>query len=242
MRTKTLLLSALLGAAGTVAVHAQSVYSLNAVGYITVTLAPGFNIVTCPLLTSPDNTVGTVFNNSTGALTGSDVYFYSPSTGQYSGDDALAIGSGRGHTTNANGWGNNGTNVLSPGTACWFENNASTNLTVIFYGTVPSSVTTPLVAGFNLVGSAIPVTGDLVTNSLSAFTNYNIGDDLYMFANGSYYGYSAVPSNSRSGGHGYLGQWTSSGDPTVTNDYQGFWYENNVGTTVNWVENYSVGQ
>ena len=50
MRTKTMLLSALLGTLGSVSLMAQStnVYSLNAVGYINVTVQPGFNIVSCP--------------------------------------------------------------------------------------------------------------------------------------------------------------------------------------------------
>ena len=63
MRTKTLALSALLGALGTAGALAQNVYSLNAVGYINVTLAPGYNIVTCPLIVSPTNTVANLFPN-----------------------------------------------------------------------------------------------------------------------------------------------------------------------------------
>jgi len=244
MRTKTLLLSALLGALGSVSVHAQNVYSLNAVGYINVTLQPGFNIVSVPLMTTPDNTIGTVLNNANGSLTGNNVFFYSPSTGLYSEDSARTIGTDRGDTTNANGWASDGTNNAAPGVGFWFENSTASAITVTFVGTVPSGpITNTLVAGFNLVGSVVPVSGDIVSNTISMFTNYNIGDDVYTYdptqpPATAYTEYASA--SGRGGGFGYLGQWQSPGDPMIPNVGQGFWYENNVGTTVNWVENYSV--
>jgi hypothetical protein len=51
MRTKTLALSAVLGMLGSASLVAQNnVYSINAVGYINVTMPPGYSIVTCPLI------------------------------------------------------------------------------------------------------------------------------------------------------------------------------------------------
>ena len=49
MRTKTLLLSAAVLAAGLAASTAQSVFSVNAVGYVNKTLAPGYNLIANPL-------------------------------------------------------------------------------------------------------------------------------------------------------------------------------------------------
>jgi hypothetical protein len=249
MRTKTMLLSALLGGLGSVSVMAQTnVYSLNAVGYINLTVYPGLNIITCPLITSPNNTIGTVLNNSNGALTGSQVFFYSTANGYTTGgtDTAKGVGTLFTQTTNADGWANAGTNVLAPGIACWFENNGSSNLTLTFVGTVPTGpITNVLVSGLNLVGSVVPMSGDLVTNSISALTNYNIGDQIYTYTptNPAASQYSTFTSASGIfAGHGYSNQWTSAGDPIVTNVGQGFWYDNNKGVTVNWVENYSVAQ
>lgn len=247
MRTKTVLLSALLGALGSISVNAQSnVYSLNAVGYINVTVQPGFNIITCPLITSPDNTVGTVLNNGSGALTGCDVYFWLPhaTPPTYSEDVARSVGAGKTQTQNTNGWSFNGTNVLAPGTACWFQNNFTTNITLTFVGTVPTGpITNALVPGFNLVGSVVPVSGDIVSNSISALTNFNIGDVVYTYNSTNtpvYTEFTSVSATSKAGGHGYLGEWTSAGDPVVPNVGQGFWYD--AVTAVNWVENYSVSQ
>jgi hypothetical protein len=249
MRTKTLLLSALLGGLGSVSVMAQTnVYSLNAVGYINVTCPPGFNIVTVPLMTSPDNTVGTVLNNANNALTGCDVYFWTPGTG-YSEDSARTVGSGRTDTTNANGWAQNGTNVASPGVGFWFENNLGSNIVLTFVGTVPTGpITNALVYGFNLVGSVVPMSGDLATNTISSLTNYNVGDVIYTYnplnpPATAYTEFASVASGIRGTVPSYGTNWLSPGDPTVPNVGQGFWYENNtLGQTVEWVENYSVSQ
>jgi len=70
MRPRRLLLLALLGALGSFSVRAQPVY------YMTATNQPGFNLITCPLVVSPVNTIGTVLNNASGAFTGNIVYFY----------------------------------------------------------------------------------------------------------------------------------------------------------------------
>jgi hypothetical protein len=243
MRTKTLLLSTLLGAIGTVAVHAQSVYSLNAVGYINVTLYPGFNMITVPLMTSPDNTVGTVLNNASGSLTGCHVYFWSPSSG-YSEDTAKNVGSGFTDTTNVNGWSFNGTNVAGPGVGFWFQNNFSSNLTLTFVGTVPSGpITNTLVPGFNLVGSAVPMSGDIASNTISALTNYNIGDDVYTYTTTNAIPYTKYSTANPPFGHtGYNNNWTAAGDPILANFGEGFWYQNNSATDVQWVENFSVSQ
>lgn len=235
MRTKTLLLSALLGALGSVSVHAQNVYSLNAVGYINVTLLPGYNIIACPLVTVPDNTINTLINNGTHIYNGDAVYFFNATTGSYSSDSASA------RTSNTNGWANNGTNVLSPGVGAWFYNNASSNVTITFVGTVPSgSTNNPILPGYNLISSIVPSSGDLITNSLTGLTNYNIGDAVYVYnpTNQAYVGY----QSSHRGVAGYNTNWAATGDPTTDNVYEGFFYYNSTATDVNWVENYSVGE
>jgi len=272
MRTKTMLLSALLGTIGSVSVMAQTnVYSLNAVGYVNVTCAPGFTMISCPLITTPDNTVGSILNNSNGSLSGCEVFFYYPSVGTLVGDTAQPIGNGsRGTTTNADGWALGGTNVAQPGVGFWFQNITSTNIVVTFVGQVPTSanynMTNTLVSGFNLVSTILPIAGDIITNAftttnsgvvitnsgLGNLTNYNIGDQVFVYNNvlgSTSNGFTtyASSSNSRLNGHGYSeapggpGDWNSFGDPYTQFVGAGFWYQN-TGATVNWVENYSVSQ
>merc|ERR1712078_401580 len=67
MRTKTLLLTAFVGALGFTAAQAQ-VYSVNAVGYVNKSIPAGFSIVANPL-NNGDNKVADVFGANPGSLT-----------------------------------------------------------------------------------------------------------------------------------------------------------------------------
>jgi len=240
-----MLLSALLGALGSVSVMAQSsnVYSLNVVGYINVTMFPGYNIITCPLVSSPDNTIATLLNNTNGQYqsgsgrSGEFALVYSYVNGGYITDQADAANT-------PSGWLNGGTNTISPGQAVFFYNPTTTNMTATFVGTVTNGpVTNALTPGYSLVGSMVPVTGDIVTNSISMFTNGQVtgsgrsvtADELYTYTPGA--GYSTY-QYSASGW--VLG--TTPADPTLTNVYQGFFFYNPFSTTNNWVENFSVAQ
>jgi len=249
MRTKTVLLSALLGTLGTVAANAQTnVYSLNAVGYVNVTVPPGFSIISCPLIASPDNTMNTLINNGAGgpygagAFDGCSVYFWYPSITNYVTETGKPIGTNpKSQTSNTNGWVLDGTNALNPGVGAWFDNTTATTFTLTFVGQVPSGPNTNvLTPGFNLVGSKVPMSGDLISNSISALTNYNVGDIVYSWSTAITNYVTFTSTTGKAGGHGYLGQWTSVGDPTIPNVGEGFWYENNTATTVNWIEDYSV--
>jgi hypothetical protein len=60
MRTKALLLTAALSAAGVATSMAQAVYSVNAVGYVNTPVHPGFNLISNPLKAT-DNTIATLF-------------------------------------------------------------------------------------------------------------------------------------------------------------------------------------
>jgi hypothetical protein len=60
MRTKTLLLTAAVVAAGFTAATAQSVYSVNAVGYVNLSLGSGFTLIANPLNTTNNNSLDSV--------------------------------------------------------------------------------------------------------------------------------------------------------------------------------------
>ncbi len=237
MRTKTLLLSALLGTIGSVAVQAQTnVYSLNAVGYITQVLQPGYNLITCPLLASPDNTINTLFSDTNGVYNGDSIYLFTGGFG-YSLITKAVLGT----------WNNGGgTNTLMPGTACFFFNHTTTSVTNIFVGTVPSGGTNVLVPGYNLVGSMVPTSGDLYSNSISALSNVppNKGDLVYVFdpaTQGYSAAYKATPATPNGNSPWSL---AAGGDPSIPSVGDGFFYLNNTTTStpLNWVENYSVSQ
>jgi hypothetical protein len=225
MRTKTMLLSALLGTLGSVSVMAQStnVYSLNAVGYINVTVLPGFNMISCPLIASPDNTINTLLTNGSGQYKKFQFWNWNPATAAYTED----IGTGA-------GWGSGGTETLNPGQAAWLYNPGSTNVTVTFVGTVPSGTNsiTLYSNSFNLVSSILPTSGDIVTNSLMNFTNAAKKDQAWMW-NASLQAYTETIATAS----GWPG-----GDPVQTNVGGGFWYVNNQTTNNFWTESFSVNQ
>jgi hypothetical protein len=238
MRTKTMLLSALLGALGSVSVHAQNVYSLNAVGYINVTFPPGtYTILTVPLVASPDNTLNTLLPDTNGQYKHAQVYAFA--------NGAFTI-TETGVTTNANatGWAGGGADIsINPGEAVWFYNPETTPMTATFVGTVLTGPqTNTLFSGFNLVGSMVPASGDLATNSIMSLTNTTRHDYVYTYDPTT--GYSAqdnvaLPGNGQAGS--YLNEWTA-GDPIISNVYDGFFYFNFAATNNYWVENYSVSQ
>jgi hypothetical protein len=251
MRTKTMLLSALLGALGSVSVHAQNVYSLNIVGYVNVTMAPGFNIVSCPLLTAPDpisgvpNTIGTLFNNSSNQIKGANVFAYVPSLANYANDEASTKLAG----TNTNGWEFGGQITVLPGQGVWFQNPFTSNLVFTFVGQVETgtNIPNPLSPGYNLTSSLLPMEGDLVTNTLSALgTNAAVltyGGVTYTnpvfnaTAQDTIYVYSTAVSNYVS----YTfkkGAWTPS-DPVIPNVGEGFWYLSEATKTNVWLETYN---
>lgn len=237
MRTKTLALSAVLGALGTASLVAQTnVYSINAVGYINVTIPLGFSIVTCPLITGT-NTVASLFPNGPG--TGGPfqyctVFPYVDGVGFGTADIAGYA------AANGTGWQQGGHETLNPGQGVFFYNAASGPITATFVGTVPQgSLTNQLAVGFNLVGSMVPVSGDLTTNNIS--TNFGPGgaqaaDILYIF--------DASAQSYETANQENLAQtaWRQ-GDPVITNVYEGFFYYNsnyNSQGTENWVENFSI--
>merc|ERR1711898_86474 len=100
MRTKTLLLTAFVGALGFTAAQAQ-VYSVNAVGYVNKSIPAGFSIVANPL-NNGDNKVADVFGANPGSLTvyrfgdaGFSINSYDADFEEWdNGDDVIAPGAG----------------------------------------------------------------------------------------------------------------------------------------------------
>jgi hypothetical protein len=222
MRTKTMLLSALLGTLGSVSVMAQSVYSLNVVGYVNETVpAGGYAIVSCPLVATPDNTLNTLLPNGSGTYAKVKVYFF------IGGTYTIEVGT-------KTAWSLGGNETIAPGQAVFVLNPNATPLTLTFVGSVASGAQNNVLApGYNLVSSVVPTSGNLATNSITLFTNAAPKDKLFVFdpTAQSYTTYTAAKA----------GAWSPS-DPIVPNVGQGFFYQNNstTGTSVTWAENFSV--
>jgi hypothetical protein len=222
-----MLLSALIGTIGAVSAMAQTnVYSLNAVGYINITVYPGFNMVSCPLLASPDNTLNTLLPATNGQYRKWQVYTFNPTANpQYTEDSATLTQ-----------WGNGGTETINPGAAVWLYNPSNSIYTVTFVGTVPTGPqsTTLYADSFNLISTAVPASGDIVTNSLMTFSNGVKKDQVYVYANSNYVQFNATGTNLKT-------NWPA-GDPVLPFVGSGMFYYNAQSTNNYWLENYSVSQ
>jgi hypothetical protein len=213
MRTKTLVLSAVLSAAAIATSVAQTVYSVNVVGYMNVTLAPGFNLVANQLNTT-NNTLGSLLSSVPGGFM---LYKYVPGSGYapYLFDDVDLI------------WTPNGNATLNPGEGAFIKNNQTTNVTITFVGEVlTGNSTNTLVPGFQIISSTIPSPGTAVEIGIPA----GGGDMIYKYAPGA--GYSP-----------YLFDdvdliWTPSA-PTI-NVGEAIWYKKFSAGSTPWVRTFSV--
>jgi hypothetical protein len=141
MRTKTLLLTAALTAAG-VATSMAQVYSVNMVGYINHTIPAGFSMLANHLNNSPDNLVITLFP---APPEGTRVFKYDPGSDVYnqiSFVDGVWEGDGPESMT------------LGPGEGVFID--PPSPIPHTFVGEVQLQSTVSLVVGFNMVSSVLP--------------------------------------------------------------------------------------
>jgi hypothetical protein len=174
MRTKALLLGAMIGAASLVTSMAQ-VYSVNIVGYVNTAIPVGFSMIQNPLNASPDNTVASVIPSVPAgqALT---IFKYNSASGSY-----LQVNWDAGF-----GEWDDPTLVIAPGEGFFAYNGGTTAFTNTFVGEVPTgTLTTPLITGFNMVGSKVPQAG-LVQTDLGYVPTGNETIYKYVNATGQY--------------------------------------------------------
>jgi hypothetical protein len=216
MRAKTLLLTAVLSAATLAAVAQTPVFSVNAVGYVNVTVPAGqFALLANPLNASsnvlsavlpdvPNNTVVYVFEN------GAFIPITKRSATLWSG-------------------GLGGNQPLAPGQGFFVKAPAGTVVPITFVGEVPQgtnlTVNVPA-AGFHLLGSIVPQAGKVQTDlGLPAAVN----DVIYTFDSASQ---SYTPSTKRAA------LWTPS-EPVIDVG-RGFFLK--AGAPVTWTRSFSVNQ
>jgi hypothetical protein len=156
MRTKTLLLTAALAAAGVASSMAQgTVFSVNAVGYVNTTLKKGFNLVSNPLNAGADNTIGTLFKSLPFGTqvyrfngTGFDIANYDDLEGKYTSSTASML-----------------TAQILPGEGLFVKNNTTTDQTVTFVGEVPQgNLSNPIPKGLSIRSSQVPQDGKITTD------------------------------------------------------------------------------
>jgi len=219
MRTKALVLTAVLGLAGIANSFAQgAVYSVNAVGYVNVTLNPGFTMIANPLdnKNANGNTISNLFAGVTLA-DGSTVYQFNSASGAYSIN-----------TYEFGVWGAENDTLL-PGGGAFFLNKG-TAVTVTFVGEVKQGVPTPLstpllAAKFQILSSQVPQKGQLDTDLKFPVKE---GDTVYRWVNGT--GAYSI--------HAYeFGTW---GSPPILEVGESFFFIRPTAAAENWTRAFDV--
>jgi hypothetical protein len=167
MRTKTLLLTAALVAAGAASSMAQ-VYSVNVVGYINKSVPKGFYMLANQL---NNNTGNKVVDLIPAPVDNTFVYKFNAANGGYVIIDYLG------------GWEGDDLNMtLSPGEGVFIASPAAQNLTFVGEVVLQSTVTIP--HGFSIISSVVPQSAPLDTIGFPAIDN----DFVYQYnpSNGGY--------------------------------------------------------
>jgi hypothetical protein len=177
MRTKTLLLTAALSAAG-VATSMAQVYSVNAVGYVNTTLTPGFNLISNPLdAGAGNNTIQALFDEAGAAAPGMQVYKFVNGTYVIALYDDLAEPPSFQPPAAA-------ATTVEPGEGVFVRNPLTTPLTVTFVGEVKQGdLSTPIPPGLSILSSQVPQAGTASELGLQGTP----GDQVMQFGPTGYY-------------------------------------------------------
>jgi len=212
MKTKALLAAGLIMATSAASSLAQTVYSVNAVGFVNLNFAPGFTLASNPL-EGATNTVSVLFPS---VPNGTSVFKFDSATGSYTGSTFL-FGS----------W-NNPSMSLVPGEGFFFKNPGTTTLTNTFVGNVKQgTLTTSLSAGFTLVGSQVPQSGLVSTDLGLPIGN---AESVFKFD---------TATQSYAGGSFLFGSWSGAGEPIIGVG-EGFFVKKNAGAS--WTRTFNVNQ
>jgi hypothetical protein len=229
MRTKTLLLTAALAAAGAATSMAQ-VYSVNMVGYINVSLPKGFSLIANQLNATPDNKVTTLIpappNNT-------QAYKFNPGSGTY-GTMVYVTGIG---------WDDGGSGDINmtanPGEGVFIyidPAEAPSGSAVTFVGEVQLTSSVPVGTGFTIVSSALPQSLPL-DGAPPAGLGFPIadGDQIYRFSNAS----GTYSFDEYIGGLGWSGD--GGGTPPSPNVGEAFFVNRTTAAAGSWNRTFTVG-
>jgi hypothetical protein len=177
MRTKTLFLSAVLGLAGASLMAQNTVYSVNAVGYVNVVIPTGFSIIANPMEASA-NTLAALFPS---VPENTKIYRFKTAGGfdvsTYEQDDSGNLN-----------WGAKATSTIAPGEG-FFIKNPGAPYTNTFVGTVPTgTLNNTIPAGFSLKSSIVPQEGQLDKAPADGGLGFPVSENdvVYRYANGAY--------------------------------------------------------
>jgi hypothetical protein len=223
MRTKTLLLTAALAAAG-IATSMAQVYSVNAVGYVNTAVLPGFNLISNPLNNTAGNTIANLFGTGwNGTIPpGTIVYYFNAVT------DSFVIAGWDDLTGSFEPAANAATDV-PVGQGVFIFVGGAANQQITFVGEVAQGAAsnTLIPSGFSIRASTVPAAGAITSMNFPAadgdiIYEWNPTTDAYVIS-----GFDAL-----------VGGW-SPGTPNIDVG-EAFWVSKTGTVPVAWDRNFSV--
>lgn len=212
MKTKALLAAGLMMAASSASSLAQTVFSVNVVGFVNVSVPTGFSMIANPL----DATVNTVTAVLPTVPNGTRIFKFNPSTGGFVPNSFLF------------GIWSDTTMTLAPGEGIFIRNSSGSPFSITFVGNVKTGLSAVgLGLGFNMISSVVPQQGSLAPDLEFPIAN---GDRVFIFDNltGSYDAYSYLFS-------AWAGPNNGTSAPIIVPG-QSFWVKrNSVGS---WARNF----
>ena len=195
MKAKTLLLGVAIFAAGLTLSTAQTVYSINAVGYVNVSLCNGYNLIANPV-NGTNNNVNTIMPF---APDGSIILRWN-CAGQTFFQAETYFGG-----TWFDGQFNVSTTVVNPGEGFFFQNNSGAGTTLTFVGEVPQgNLTNRICANYSFISSQVPQSGPMPGLNFPATDGMTLNkwncaaqsyDQAYTFFGGQWYDNNFNPSD-----------------------------------------------
>jgi len=217
---------AALTAAGALTSTAQ-VFSVNMVGYINLTIPPGFSLIANQLNNTPDNKFSTLFPTAT---TANNIIIYKFNNALNAFDqDQLSGGV----------WSAGGNGTLNPGEGAFIFVPGASSFTATFVGEVQTGTSTvhqPL--GFAIISSVIPQQGRVYDVSAPGDGQVDLGNGVpssgqiwYQFVNSL----NAYNQNQYSGG------WSVEPGPLLNVGESAFVFTTGVGGVHDWTRTFNVG-
>ncbi len=169
MRTKTLLLTAAVSAAGVASSMAQAnVFSVNAVGYVNTTLTPKFNLIANPL-NAADNSINALFKNGVNGTIPNGLQVY-----KFNGTSFTTLT----YDDLDGSFGTAGAATLVPGEGAFVRVPGTANVTITFVGEVmQGDLKNAYPKGLSIRSSQVPQEG-IITDL--GFKGKN-GDQIFMY-------------------------------------------------------------
>jgi hypothetical protein len=249
MRTKTLLIATAAAlAAGIISSQAQ-VYSQNIVGYVNNPINTGFSLQATPLDNGAGNSLTNLINNSGGTYDGTFVYVWGGAGYTiYQFDSSMPTG-----LANATDTSPLPSPSLPPGIS-WFVNSSASSNTITYVGTVVAANpqgsqtvgrSTNVISGsqtLSLVASKIPVAGG-ITSTLQLTNTAGALDGSFVYTpkingSGTFLGYNIVQFDS-SMPTGFANSTDTAQAPEpVIPIASGFFFNNQSGGNVNWIQSF----